>query len=54
MEFYNLDIPSFTQYKYARAETPDNANVSDHCDTCPKCGRPISFLHHNPPSSPSI
>lgn len=41
MQFYQLKVPSFTQYKYAWAELPENASLSNDFPKCPKCGRAI-------------
>ncbi len=49
MIFYRLNIPSFTQYKYAWAESPDDANISEEYYKCPKCDSPVSMLHFKPP-----
>ena len=49
MEFYKLDVPSFTQYKYAWAEPAGKPKISDDCERCPKCNRPVSLLFYVPP-----
>ena len=41
MIYYQLKIPSFAQYKYAWAELPEDATISDEFPECPKCGRAI-------------
>lgn len=49
MTFYKLNIPSFTQYKFAWAEFTNNAKFSDYYPKCPKCGRAIGKLYWLPP-----
>ncbi len=44
MQYYQLKIPSFTQYKYAWAELPENSIFSDDFPKCPKCARAVG--HH--------
>ena len=49
MNFNLLKIPSFTQYKYAWAESSENANISDDYPKCPKCQRAIGHRFWLPP-----
>ena len=49
MIHYRLNIPSFTQYKFAWAELADKANFSDNSPQCPKCGRAVGQLYWLPP-----
>ena len=49
MSLYLLKIPNFTQYKYAWAELPSNANFSDDFPRCPICGRAIGQCFWLPP-----
>ncbi len=49
MTFYKLTIPSLTQYKYAWAELPENAKLSDDFPKCIKCGRAVGQHYWLPP-----
>ena len=49
MAFYKLQIPSFVQYKFAWAELPGDANISDDFPKCPKCNRAIGQRFWLPP-----
>jgi hypothetical protein len=49
MTHYLLQIPSFTQYKFAWAEFPEKVNISDDSPKCPKCSRAIGQLPWLPP-----
>lgn len=49
MTFYKLEIPSFTQYKYAWAELPENAKLSDDFPRCHICERALGQHYWLPP-----